>query len=319
MYRIRMATRFHTLLRRVLRSRIPAAVFLSAILVEAALLLRRPSALLIVTQLLILAAAVCWGYAARMRKEFPALGEFRRSEYSVVWDELSLSREDAAMAAAGEYEREALRSAGKEVATRIVRRADVSRAGDVLEIGSGVGRVGEAMALLSRSWTGCDISGNMLRHAADALAGLTNVHFVHLSGEGLKEIASNSFDLVYATNMLPHLSQLDRWIYVKEAHRVLRPGGVLYFDAIALDSPEGWAMMQNNLVQRQSGAEAPYTPVPSTAEEFLAYFDDADFSDTHVWHEGSLLIVTGKKAATASDESMYTAQTTDRRSLRAFE
>jgi SAM-dependent methyltransferase len=145
----------------------------------------------------------------------------------------------------------------------------------------------------------------MLKHAADALADLRNVHFVHLSGQGLREIATGSFDLVYATNMLAHLSELDRWIYVKEAHRVLRRGGMLYIDTVVLDSSEGWAMMQNNFVQRLSGAEPPYAPVPSTKEEFLAYFKHAGFSDMQVSQEDSLLIVTGRKAATITAERTY--------------
>jgi SAM-dependent methyltransferase len=275
-------------------------MFLGASVLEITVILRGPKALPITSQVLAIAAAVVWGYAARMKKGVPLLNEFRRSDYAVIWDELSLSKDGAAIAAAGQHEPEALRSDGKEVASRIAFQVELSDNVDVLEIGSGVGRVGWALAPMCRSWTGCDISRNMLKYAADALGCFSNVHFVQLSGDGLKEIESESFDVVYATNMLAHLSELDRWIYVKEAHRVLRPGGTLYIDTIALDSPEGWAMMQNNLLQRQSGAEPPYAPVPSTREEFLAYFNDAEFADTKASLEGSLLMLTGRKAVTST-------------------
>jgi ubiquinone/menaquinone biosynthesis C-methylase UbiE len=46
-------------------------------------------------------------------------------------------------------------------------------------------------------------------------------------------IASNSMDAVLCTQVLEHVADPD--VMVKELHRVLRPGGVLY-----LTAPQGW-------------------------------------------------------------------------------
>ena len=76
-----------------------------------------------------------------------------------------------------------------------------------------------------------------------------------------------------------------------EAHRVLRPSGRLYIDTIALDSPEGWHMLSNNLEQPKNGLEVPYIPIPSTADELIAYFPNAGLEDIRVEQCDSLLMV----------------------------
>ena len=166
---------------------------------------------------------------------------------------------------------------------------------DVLEIGSGVGRIGLAIAPRCRTWTAADRSQNMLSHARARLDGVPNAKFVHLKDGGLRGIADASIDVVYCTNVLPHLDAVERWRYVQDAHRVLRPGGRLYIDTVLLDSPEGWTMMDNNLRQRLNGMEPPYAPTPSTAEELQAYYTRANFVSIRVEQTESLLIVTGQR------------------------
>jgi hypothetical protein len=38
-----------------------------------------------------------------------------------------------------------------------------------------------------------------------------------------------------------HLAQIDIFAYVQEMHRVAKPGGLIYYDAINLTTEEGWA------------------------------------------------------------------------------
>jgi hypothetical protein len=72
--------------------------------------------------------------------------------------------------------------------------------------------------------------------------------------------------------------------------------GRLYIDTIAMDSPDGWHMLSNNLKQRRIGIEVPYVPIPSTADELIAYFSNAGFEALRTEQRDSLLIVAAVKA-----------------------
>jgi ubiquinone/menaquinone biosynthesis C-methylase UbiE len=135
----------------------------------------------------------------------------------------------------------------------------------------------------------------MLSHARKRLAGLSNVQFTHLNQAGLSKISDMAVDVVYCTNVLPHLDQMERWRYVSEAHRVLRPSGRLYIDTIALDSPAGWHMLSNNVEQRKNGVEVPYIPIPSTSDELIAYFRNAGLKAIRTEQRDSLLMIAGVK------------------------
>lgn len=280
---------------------IPVTVFACALAVFlVALVSNAPVSLIIFAAAGCLGCAFVWGYATHLAREWPRLHELRRSQYSAVWDSLSLTSDSAAAAATGFSDESSLQTSGKQVETRIAAAVSLKASDEVLEIGCGVGRVGWAIAPECRAWIGCDISETMLSHAQKRLAGLSNVRFVHLREANLGVIPDASVDVVYCTNMLPHLDQMERWQYVLEAHRILRPSGRLYIDTIALDSPEGWAMLSNNLDQRRHGVEAPYIPIPSTADELIAYATRAGFAATRTELRDSLLIVIAVKGQSAT-------------------
>ncbi len=275
----------------------PTAVFLCAcIALCVSLIAKAPLIVSIFCIVVCIASSFAYGYAVRMRKEWPRLHELRRAQYSAVWDAMSLTPQSAEKSAAGMTGEEALRQSGMQVAGRIAEIISLTHADDVLEIACGVGRIGWAIAPRSQSWTGCDISEKMLARARQRLSELSKTRFVQLPESGLRPIPDSSVDVVYCTNALPHFDQTERWQYVNEAFRVLRPSGRLYIDTVALDSSEGWAMVGNNLVQRKQGLEPPYVPLPSTPDELIAYFTQADFTDIQVTHLDSLLIVSGIKA-----------------------
>jgi ubiquinone/menaquinone biosynthesis C-methylase UbiE len=237
------------------------------------------------------------GYVARMDALWPRLHEYRRTQYAEVWDELAAQpMAAAAAAAAGISSEPQLEESGNEVVRRVQQRVPLTREIDAVEIACGVARIGRQLAPHCRTWTGCDISANMLSHARSRLSGLQNISLVRLSGNGLVELPADSADLVYCTNALPHFDAMERWRYVRESFRVLRRGGWLYFDTVALDSPEGWFMMANNLGQRANNVDPPYMPIPSTPDEFTAYLRNAGFQHVRADVEGSLLIVTATKS-----------------------
>lgn len=280
----------------LLRPWIPAAAFACTLAVFVVALTSNVSKVLTLFAMAGgLGCAFVWGYSTHLIREWPRLRQLRRSQYSEVWDSLSPTPETAANAATGLSRELLLQSSGKQVADRIAGFISLKPSDDVLEVGCGVGRVGWAIASRCRCWIGCDISENMLSHARKRLAGLSNVRLTHLDQANLNRVSDMTVDVVYCTNVLPHLDQMERWQYVLEAHRVLRPSGRLYIDTIALDSPEGWHMVSNNLEQRRNGLEAPYIPLPSTADELIAYCRNAGFEAIRTERRDSLLIVAAVK------------------------
>ena len=97
-----------------------------------------------------------------------------------------------------------------------------------LEIGCGPGRLMLPMSRHFGEIHGVDISDEMLSLARERLRGVSNAH-VHLTtGADLGMFEDSYFDFVYSYIVFQHIP--DRAIvlnYLREAHRVLKPEGVL--------------------------------------------------------------------------------------------
>jgi ubiquinone/menaquinone biosynthesis C-methylase UbiE len=167
---------------------------------------------------------------------------------------------------------------GEATASHVAARLDITADADVLEVGCGAGRVGDKLAPRCRHWTGADVSRNMLSHARDALRRHTNVSFVHLDGFDLTSVADASQDAVYCTAVFMHLDEWDRYRYVTEFFRVLRPGGGVYFDNFDLRSPEGWKLF-TQMAALDVAVRPPNVSKASTTQELTWYAERAGFED----------------------------------------
>jgi SAM-dependent methyltransferase len=275
----------------------PAATVLSAIALAVAVGLHLRAALTGGASAALLAMAYLWGYSTRAfrRPPWPSLEHLHRRQYAETWDALANSRRSASIAVSGKGWEDELRTSAAEPVRNLIELASISEQDDVLEIGCGIGRIGRELASRCRSWTGADISPNMLAYAAERLSDLGNVRLVQLHETGLSELTDASFDVAYSTGVFDHLDEMDRWRYIEEAFRVLRRGGRIFVDNMNLASDDGWAAFVEGARQAQKLERPPYLPRFSTAAELTTYAARAGFVNAQAHHKGPLVIVAAVK------------------------
>ena len=209
-----------------------------------------------------------------------------RIDYKSVWNELSDTEERAKMHVAGVFEEDKLHATAEETKKVLVETVGIKSDDEVLEIGCGVGRVGMVIAPLCKRWIGCDVSSNMLRHAAQRLSQHKNVSFIELSGFDLSPIADKSVSLVYCTVVFMHLDEWDRFNYVLEAYRVLCPGGRVFIDNFNLCSDEGWSVFEDHRAFPPD-QRPPHISKSSTPQEIETYLHRAGFQSVKVQVSGA--------------------------------
>ena len=201
-----------------------------------------------------------------------------RWAYGQVWDRDSTNLADAMDAVAGYTDAGEWERSGRSTADHLVRTLAIVATDDVLEIGCGAARVGVQLAPRCRRWHGADVSANMLRFARTALSEMRNTSLHQLNGFDLSGIGDGSMDVVYCTAVFMHLDEWDRYRYVAEFYRVLRPGGRVYFDNFDLRSPDGWALFQE-MAALDVAVRPPNVSKASTEQELTWYAEKAGFSN----------------------------------------
>lgn len=220
-----------------------------------------------------------------------------RFAYREVWDRSASSLADARVAVAGYVDEDEWNRSGESTAERIASCTRITTDDVVLEIGCGAGRVGAKLAPRCRTWIGADVSPNMLAFARAALqqAGHRNAQFVPLNGFDLAAIPDSSVDVVYCTAVFMHLDEWERYGYIVEARRVLRPGGRLYVDNFDLGSEMGWELFQG-MARLDPARRPPNVSKSSTGEELRIYAERAAFTNITIDH-GRLFVSLAEKPA----------------------
>jgi SAM-dependent methyltransferase len=115
-----------------------------------------------------------------------------------------------------------------------------TRAGDrVLDLGCGTGELACRLAAAGLRVTGCDISRNMLLHAAARGDGAGHTWVQLEPGWRSLPFKPAAFDLVVASSVLEYVSEPGA--VLRECARVLRPGAVVLYTVPDLLHPVRWA------------------------------------------------------------------------------
>lgn len=99
--------------------------------------------------------------------------------------------------------------------------------GNVLEIGCGWGRGLELLTKAADHYTGIDKNEQLIASLSQAYPEAT---FVAASIPPLTGLADNTFDYIVTFQVIEHIENDD--LFIKEAHRVLKPGGKLLLTTV---------------------------------------------------------------------------------------
>jgi ubiquinone/menaquinone biosynthesis C-methylase UbiE len=100
----------------------------------------------------------------------------------------------------------------------------------VLEIGCGAGRITRALSEIFGEVHGVDVSGEMVDLAGRALADRPGAHVYKNNGMDLSVLPDLEFDFAFSCIVFQHIpSQAIIENYIREVHRLLRPGALFKF------------------------------------------------------------------------------------------
>ena len=133
-----------------------------------------------------------------------------------------------------------------------------------LEIGCGPGRLMRPLSRHFREIHGVDVSDEMIRLARERLRDTPNAHPHHGSGSDLGMFPDAKFDFVYSYAVFQHIPSKEVVFgYLREARRVLKPGGIL--------------RCQLNGLPPTAKQYDTWSGVRITAEEIAAFAREHDF------------------------------------------
>lgn len=174
-----------------------------------------------------------------------------------------------------------------------------------VEVGAGAGRVSRLVAPCVSELICADVSRTMLEEAKENLAGTSNVSFSLTRGLTLDGLPRDSFDLVYAHDVLvtfdpdPALAMLDAM------RGLLRPEGICVVSFFTADRP-AWARDQLERVRRAAtaghfGSTHPRTYVAAQVDALMGFagFEVVDrrYGESADDAQRAHYILTGRAAA----------------------
>lgn len=167
-------------------------------------------------------------------------GENKFQNYKEFWKSVGDTYEHAISMMDGSPDDQVLNLTGQYIANRIAHALVIRREDKIFELGSGVGRIGLFIAPLCLEWYGFDISEKIIHYARERMKDFKNVRFQVVEKTEFKGIPEDYFDKGYCHAVFIHLDKEDLFLYLRDVYRILKPGGLFYFDTWNLANEVGW-------------------------------------------------------------------------------
>lgn len=135
----------------------------------------------------------------------------------------------------------------------------------LLEIGCGIGRMTRHLAPLFAQVHGVDVSGEMIRQARERLRDFSNVFLYETKGLDFAVLPSDYFDLAFSVYVFQHVPSIEVIrSNIKDACRVLRPGGLFKFQTNGIVDQELDSIQKDTW----TGVTFPETEIRGAARDF---------------------------------------------------
>jgi len=242
-----------------------------------------------------------------------------QKSYKTFWDDKASTTKGALLAVDGSANEQVLQLTGAYSARQVETALDLHKSDRVLELGCGVGRIGHLLAPKVAHWEGADISANMLRVAKERLAAHSNVGFTELARTTLAPIADASIDKAYCVAVFIHMDKEDFYLYLEELARVVKPGGLIYFDTWNLASKVGWRRYALEVAQYRGADIGTRKDVArnqfSTPDEVRAFLEHAGFETLLVLSDSPWVQAVARRKG-GNDDSSGTRERLQRQAQR---
>jgi ubiquinone/menaquinone biosynthesis C-methylase UbiE len=128
----------------------------------------------------------------------------------------------------------------------VLHEAGLRPESSVVDVGCGAGRLAVQLARHEGlRYLGTDVVPALLEYARER-TGRADFRFIHVDRVNIPA-PDASADVVAFFSVLTHLLHEESYLYLQEAHRVLKPGGRVAFSFLELDTPTGWTVFEANL------------------------------------------------------------------------
>jgi ubiquinone/menaquinone biosynthesis C-methylase UbiE len=119
-----------------------------------------------------------------------------------------------------------------------------------LEIGCGSGRLMRPMSRHFLEIHGVDVAADAIRQARENLQDVPHAHPREIHGTSLEDFAGQSFDFVYSFALFPYIPSQELVLaFLREIHRVLRPGGLARLQFNGSAGQSGAAFSSHELLE----------------------------------------------------------------------
>jgi ubiquinone/menaquinone biosynthesis C-methylase UbiE len=203
------------------------------------------------------------------------------------------TEEQSLLALAGHSTRDDYIADRRARAKELVSTLHVQASHRLFEIGSGDGLVARELSQSCVALDCCDISNSFLRKARETCRDRRNVSFHRIASQGLAMLPPASYDSGFALNVFIHFNLYQVATYLQHVRRLLKPGGIFYFDACTF-GPQTRELFSQHLALYAANPDAvggllnfnhPET-LAAVAEEAGLAIDAVSFKSTEGWIRG---------------------------------